>query len=34
MTKRFVNEKTLATSERIAKLASELELSPVTFALA
>jgi len=34
MTKRFVNEKTLATSERIAKLAGELELAPVTFALA
>ncbi len=34
MTQRFVNEKTLATSERIAKLAGELELSPVTFAVA
>jgi aryl-alcohol dehydrogenase-like predicted oxidoreductase len=34
MTKRFLNEKTLATSERIAKLAGELELSPVTFAVA
>jgi aryl-alcohol dehydrogenase-like predicted oxidoreductase len=34
MTKRFVNEKTLATSERIAKLAGELELSPVTFSVA
>ena len=34
MTQRFVNEKTLATSERITKLARELELSPVTFAVA
>ena len=34
MTKRFVNEKTLGTSERIAKLAVELDLSPVTFAVA
>jgi aryl-alcohol dehydrogenase-like predicted oxidoreductase len=34
MTKRFVNEKTLATTERISSLARELELSPVTFATA
>jgi aryl-alcohol dehydrogenase-like predicted oxidoreductase len=34
MTKRFVNEKTLGTSERVAKLAAELDLSPVTFAVA
>jgi len=34
MTKRFVNEKTLATSERISKLAGALEISPVTFAVA
>jgi aryl-alcohol dehydrogenase-like predicted oxidoreductase len=34
MTKRFVNEKTLATTDRIVKLAEELELSPVTFATA
>jgi len=34
MTKRFVNEKTLATTERISKLAGTLEISPVTFAVA
>jgi aryl-alcohol dehydrogenase-like predicted oxidoreductase len=34
MTKRFINEKTLASTERFAKLAAELELSPVTFAVA
>jgi aryl-alcohol dehydrogenase-like predicted oxidoreductase len=34
MTKRFVNDKTLETTARIAKLAAELELSPVTFAVA
>jgi aryl-alcohol dehydrogenase-like predicted oxidoreductase len=34
MAKRFVNEKTLGTSERIGKLAAELEVSPVTFAVA
>ena len=34
MTRRFVNEKTLATTGRIAKLARECELSPVTFATA
>jgi len=34
MTKRFVNEKTLATTERIGKLAAALEISPVTFAVA
>lgn len=34
MTKRFVNEKTLATTERISKLAAALEISPVTFAVA
>ena len=34
MTQRFINDKTLATSERIAKLAGELELPPVTFAVA
>ncbi len=34
MTRRFLNEKTLATTERISKLAAELELSPVTFAVA
>jgi aryl-alcohol dehydrogenase-like predicted oxidoreductase len=34
MVKRFVNEKSLATTERIAALARELELSPVTFATA
>jgi aryl-alcohol dehydrogenase-like predicted oxidoreductase len=34
MTQRFVNEKTLATSERITKLARELEMSPVSFAVA
>jgi aryl-alcohol dehydrogenase-like predicted oxidoreductase len=34
MTKRFVNDKTLAMTERVAKLARECELSPVTFATA
>jgi aryl-alcohol dehydrogenase-like predicted oxidoreductase len=34
MTKRFLNDKTVATTERIAKLARECELSPVTFAVA
>jgi aryl-alcohol dehydrogenase-like predicted oxidoreductase len=34
MTKRFVNDKTLETTARVAKLAAELELSPVTFAVA
>jgi aryl-alcohol dehydrogenase-like predicted oxidoreductase len=34
MTRRFVNEKTLATTERIQKLARECDLSPVTFAVA
>ncbi|HEX2673353.1 MAG TPA: aldo/keto reductase, partial [Polyangiaceae bacterium] len=34
MTKRFVNEKTLATTERISKLAAALEISSVTFAVA
>ena len=34
MTKRFVNDKTLATTERISKLAAELSVSPVTFAVA
>ncbi|MDB4975253.1 MAG: aldo/keto reductase [Myxococcaceae bacterium] len=34
MTKRFINEKTLATTERVAALARELELSPVTLATA
>jgi aryl-alcohol dehydrogenase-like predicted oxidoreductase len=34
MSKRFVNEKTLASAERFASLASELALSPVTFAVA
>jgi aryl-alcohol dehydrogenase-like predicted oxidoreductase len=34
MTKRFINDKTLATTERVGSLARELELSPVTFATA
>jgi aryl-alcohol dehydrogenase-like predicted oxidoreductase len=34
MTKRFVNDKTLATTERVSKLAAELSVSPVTFAVA
>jgi aryl-alcohol dehydrogenase-like predicted oxidoreductase len=34
MTQRFINEKTLATTERISKLAAELSVSPVTFAIA
>ncbi len=34
MAKRFVNDKTLATTERVAKLARECELPPVTFATA
>jgi aryl-alcohol dehydrogenase-like predicted oxidoreductase len=34
MTKRFINEKTLASAERFAQLAADLELSPVTFAVA
>jgi aryl-alcohol dehydrogenase-like predicted oxidoreductase len=34
MTKRFVNEKTLATTERMAKLAAECEMSVTTFAIA
>jgi aryl-alcohol dehydrogenase-like predicted oxidoreductase len=34
MSRRFVNDKTLATTERVAKLAAELELPPVTFAVA
>ena len=34
MTRRFINDKTLATTERVASLARELELSPVTFATA
>jgi aryl-alcohol dehydrogenase-like predicted oxidoreductase len=34
MTKRFINDKTLASSERIGKLAAELDVSPVTFSVA
>ncbi len=34
MTKRFVNDRTLATTERVSKLAAELSVSPVTFAVA
>lgn len=34
MTRRFVNEKTLATTERIAKIAAECEMSLTTFAVA
>lgn len=34
MTKRFVNDKSLATTDRLAKLASALEVSPVSFAVA
>ena len=34
MAKRFVNDKTLATTERISKLAASLEISSVTFAVA
>jgi aryl-alcohol dehydrogenase-like predicted oxidoreductase len=34
MTRRFVNERTLATAERVAELARESGLSPVTFAVA
>jgi aryl-alcohol dehydrogenase-like predicted oxidoreductase len=34
MTKRFLNDKTRATTDRIAGLARELGLSPVTFAIA
>jgi aryl-alcohol dehydrogenase-like predicted oxidoreductase len=34
MTARFVNEKTLATTERLAKLAAECEMSITTFAVA
>jgi aryl-alcohol dehydrogenase-like predicted oxidoreductase len=34
MTKRFVNDKTLATTERVSKLAAELSISPVTFGVA
>lgn len=34
MTKRFINEKTLATTERLAALARACDMSPVTFATA
>lgn len=34
MTRRFINDKTLATTERIAALAAECGMSPVTFAVA
>lgn len=34
MTKRFLNDKTRATTERVVKLAQQVELSPVTFAVA
>jgi aryl-alcohol dehydrogenase-like predicted oxidoreductase len=34
MTKRFINEKTLATTEAIVKLAADCEMSAVTFAVA
>jgi aryl-alcohol dehydrogenase-like predicted oxidoreductase len=34
MTTRFVNDKTLATTERVSKLAAELSVSPVTFGVA
>lgn len=34
MVKRFLNDKTLATTARITKLANELEISPVSFAVA
>jgi aryl-alcohol dehydrogenase-like predicted oxidoreductase len=34
MTRRFVNEKTLATTERLAKVAAECEMSLPTFAIA
>jgi aryl-alcohol dehydrogenase-like predicted oxidoreductase len=34
MTERFVNERTLATAERVAEVAQESGLSPVTFAVA
>lgn len=34
MTKRFVNDKTLGTTERVAKLAAECEMSVTTFAVA
>jgi len=34
MTRRFLNEKTHATTERVLQLASELSLPPVTFAVA
>jgi len=34
MTRRFVNERTLATAARVGELARELDLSPVTFSIA
>ena len=34
MTKRFINDKTLATTARIVQLATELDVSPVSFAVA
>jgi aryl-alcohol dehydrogenase-like predicted oxidoreductase len=34
MTKRFVNERTLATAERVAEIAGDCGMSPVTFAVA
>lgn len=34
MTRRFVNEKTLATTEKVAKIAAECEMSVTTFAIA
>lgn len=34
MTRRFVNEKTLATTERVAKIAADCEMSVTTFAIA
>jgi len=34
MTRRFINDKTLASTERVMRLASELGMSPVTFAVA
>jgi aryl-alcohol dehydrogenase-like predicted oxidoreductase len=34
MTRRFVNERTLATAARIAEIAASVEMSPVTFSIA
>jgi aryl-alcohol dehydrogenase-like predicted oxidoreductase len=34
MAKRFVNDKTLATTERLHQLAAEIDIAPVTFAVA